>query len=222
MQTRKAYVLTCNQDSPRSQFSKEVLEKVGFDVIFFKALPHKNPVMSNKLSMLKIYDIIANENGNEHASIEENHGWSYVFEDDINVLSDDIKLDEIIEYENLTTNLKFNNLFFYLGTCIPNPNKYISLQSNESKLPIKIRDHQVNAVKGNVRGLHAIGLSKEGARQLIEFSEKKYPHYEYMDMILEKFSEIHPAMVIRYDLESYIRGHHGIFFQDRKKFPSTI
>ena len=43
-----------------------------------------------------------------------------------------------------------------------------------------------------------------------------------MDMILEKFIEIFPANVIRYDLESDIKGHRGLFFQDRKQFPSSI
>ena len=40
--------------------------------------------------------------------------------------------------------------------------------------------------------------------------------------ILEKFTEIYPANVIRYDLESYIKGHRGLFFQDRNRFPSTM
>jgi len=43
-----------------------------------------------------------------------------------------------------------------------------------------------------------------------------------MDVILEQVSRVCPANVCRYDLESYIPGHRGIFFQDRKKFPSTI
>lgn len=38
----------------------------------------------------------------------------------------------------------------------------------------------------------------------------------------ENFSIQYPANVVRYDLESYISGHRGVFFQDRKRFPSTI
>ena len=44
----------------------------------------------------------------------------------------------------------------------------------------------------------------------------------YMDMILEEFTLINPALVCRYDLESKRKGHRGIFFQDRCQFPSTI
>ena len=43
-----------------------------------------------------------------------------------------------------------------------------------------------------------------------------------MDIILEEFSQIHHPNLLRYDLESYIEGHRGIFFQDRDKFPTTI
>ena len=43
-----------------------------------------------------------------------------------------------------------------------------------------------------------------------------------MDVILEKFSLIYPTICVRYDLESYIHGHKGIIFQDRKRFPSII
>jgi len=49
-----------------------------------------------------------------------------------------------------------------------------------------------------------------------------FTDWEYMDMILEKFSEKYPTNVIRYDLESYLHGHRGIFFQDRDRFPSSI
>ena len=43
-----------------------------------------------------------------------------------------------------------------------------------------------------------------------------------MDMCLEDFVKKYPANVIRYDLESYIKGHRGIFYQDRRSFKSLI
>ncbi len=43
-----------------------------------------------------------------------------------------------------------------------------------------------------------------------------------MDVILEKYCNKYPANVVRYDLESYINGHKGILFQDRKMFQSLI
>ena len=197
---RTAYVLTVNSDSERSQFSKEVLESVGFTVKFFNCIPHKNKVLSNKLSMLEIYKTIAN--GEDE--------WCYVFEDDINVL-EKIELPEIIEYEKLT------NCFFYLGVCIA---PYFTT-SNFVKYNETINEKIVKGVSGGIRGLHAIGISKNGAEKLLEFS-KDHESTEYMDIVLEKFSEIHKAPVIRYDLESYISGHKGIFFQDRNRFPSSI
>ncbi len=197
---RRAYVLTCNSQSERSQFSKKVLDSVGFEVNFFQCIPNENKILSNKISMLKIYENIAN--GDDE--------WVYVFEDDINIL-EPINISEIIEYEKLTKE------FFYLGICIPN---YYT-KKNLVTYDTNIKEFPVFGISGAVRGLHAIALSKYGAKLLLEFA-KNYDSYEYMDMILEKFSEKYPAPVIRGDLQSYIYGHRGIFFQDRKRFPSTI
>jgi len=148
--------------------------------------------------MMAIYKIAASKNDE----------WTYIFEDDINIL-EDIHLNEIVEYE------KISNHFFYLGACIPYPEN-----KREFRLD-KINNRDVAIIEGNVRGLHAIALSKEGAKELLSFCEN-YTNYEYMDVILNKFSEKNPANIIRYDLESYIYGHRGIFFQDRDRFPSTI
>jgi hypothetical protein len=196
LQSRKAYILTCNEYSDRSQFSKTILENIGFEVIFFQCIKNENKVLSNKISMQAIYEIIAN--GQDE--------WVYVFEDDINVLHH-ITLDELQEYENIST------LFFYLGTCgFANPDDLYH-QSN-------INGNKVAIVSGSVRGLHAIALSRKGAKELLQFSQKT-PEI-YMDVILEEFSQIHHPVLVRYDLESYIEGHRGIFFQDRDKFPTTI
>jgi hypothetical protein len=195
---RNSYVLTCNTSSERTLFSKNILEKIGFNVNLIQCIPNENKVLSNKYSMIKIYETIAN--GPDE--------WAYVFEDDINILQD-IDISEIIKYE------KISNHFFYLGVCIPNYNKYYLTNK------IKINNHEVSIMKGGVRGLHAIAISKKGAIELLSFLQN-YINYEYMDMILEKFSEKYPANVVRYDLQSYIYGHRGIFFQDRNKFPSSI
>jgi hypothetical protein len=105
-------------------------------------------------------------------------------------------------------------MFFYLGACM---NSDVEREIHTTQ----INNHDVAILKGGVRGLHAIGISKYGAGELLSFSENM-SDYIYMDMILEKFSEKYPANLIRYDLESYIEGHKGIFFQDRNKFPSSI
>ena len=193
---RKAYVLTVDSSSERAVFSKKVLDRIGFDVELVTCIPNDDKVLSNKLSMQHIYRRIKN------SDME----YAYVFEDDINVL-EDIQLDEILQYESISER------FFYLGLC------EISMVGSR-RTPYFVNGHSVISKSGNVRGLHAIGLSRKGAAELLDFSEKSARRY--MDMILEDFSMVHPANVVRYDLESYIRGHRGVIFQDRRRFPSSI
>jgi hypothetical protein len=158
-------------------------------------------MLSNKLSMQYIYDIIQNS--------EE--GFYYVFEDDINIL-DNITLDEIIEYE------KISKKFFYLGIC--EYGGYLAFKSD-----IKIYGHDVYYKQGYAYGLHAVGINTTGAKELLEFSKKEEFNELYlMDVILNKFCAFYnPSYVVRYDLEySEATGHKGIMFQDRKTFPSMI
>jgi len=195
---RTAYLLTTNENSLRAQFSKKVLEKIGFTVKFFVAIPHIDKVLSNKISMMNIYRIIFNMN-------EE---WGYVFEDDINVV-EPILLDEIIQYE------KISDRFFYLGCCIMNEGETISSTT------FKINNHPVIKISRGVRGLHGIGINRAGANELFNFAYTN--HERYMDCILEQFAGIYPANIVRYDLISpQENGHRGVLFQDRLKFPSTI
>ena len=192
---RNAYLLTCNSKSERTLFSENILKNIGFNVKIITCIPDNDKVISNKISMQHIYKLIKDSDDN----------YSYVFEDDINIL-EPIKLDEIIEYENLT------DMFFYLGLC--------EYQNNSKLTSHKIKENNVYSISGGIRGLHAIGLSKIGAEKLLAFSENT--DERYMDVILEKFSLIYPTNCVRYDLESYIYGHKGIIYQDRRRFPSTV
>jgi hypothetical protein len=152
-------------------------------------------VVSNKVSLLEICKLAA-----------ASDDYSYVFEDDINVL-EPIKLDEIIQYE------KISEMFFYLGLCEPCP--------LARRTGLRINTHDVYIKSGANRGCHAVGLSKKGAAALLAFA-RKHKRERYCDVILERFSTVHPANVVRYDLESYIPGHRGVVFQDRRRFPSTL
>jgi hypothetical protein len=194
---RTAYLLTTDMKSERTLFSEEVLQRVGFDVKMIQHIPNEDNVLSNKLSMLSIYKMIADG--------EDEFG--YVFENDINIL-EEIRLPEIVKYEKIT------EMFFYLGLCAYRPKIF------RHKNDLHIDGHRVLLVAGGIRGLHAIGLSKKGAKELIQFAEKS--DERYMDMILEQFSMVYPANVVKLELMSYILGHHGVFFQDRKRFPSEI
>ena len=199
MNKRIAYLLTGDIHSDRAVFCKDILEKIGFDVEFIIYIPNDDKVLSNKISMQHIYELIVNMDNIQNEFV-------YVFEDDINML-EPISLDEIIQYENIS------EMFFYLGIC--EVSSYSTINTN-----LLINNHLIYQKKGEVRGLHAIGLSKLGAKELLKFS--KLSEQRYMDMILEEFSIIYPANVVRYDLSSYIPGHKGILFQDRNRFPTTI
>ena len=195
---RKAYVLTPNKLSDRTIFSRNVLEQIGFIVVLIQHIPHENNVLSNKISMQHIYEMI----------VTGEDDYAYVFEDDINVL-EPIDITEIIQYE------KISRLFFYLRACTYGNNLNKATKHNTT-----INSHNVFTMSGYVRGLHAVGFSKAGAAIVLEISKSiKEP---YMDVILEQITYTYPSNIVRYDLESYIRGHRGIIFQDRKRFPTTI
>ena len=158
---RHAYLLTTDTHSERTLFSANVLKKIGFVVNIIQHTPHENPVISNRLSMMNIYNIIQNSG----------FTYAYVFEDDIDI-HENITLDEIVMYE------KISDMFFYLGICEDRGPKTIT------DTGYSICSHKVMSISGNVRGLHAIGLSSSGAKNLLAFS-KLSPHM-YMDMVLEE------------------------------------
>jgi hypothetical protein len=197
--SRNAYLLTCDSNSERCLFSKKILEDIGFNVILYNAIPNSNPLTSHKLSMIEIYKIIANDESSE---------WSYVFEDDINIL-ENITLDEIIQYENISSH------FFYLGLC-----KYGGFNTITKTNHI-INGHQVYKISKYVRGLHAVAFSRTGMASFLNFMDN-FTNEGCVDMILESYSIKCPANVVRIDLQSYIPGHMGIIFQDRNKFKSII
>lgn len=194
---RHAYLLTTDVKSDRTLFSANVLKKIGFVVNIIQHTPHTNPVTSNRLSMMNIYNIIQNSG----------FTYAYVFEDDIDI-HENITLDELIMYE------KISDQFFYLGICENTGRKTVT------DTQYSICGHKVFSISGNVRGLHAIGLSNTGAKNLLAFSSLS--GHNYMDMVLEEFSTLHRANIVRYDLTSKIPGHRGLFFQARDKFPTTI
>ena len=92
---RTAYLLSTDFRSPRTRSSTRVLEDVGFEVALARPVPHKNRVLSNKLSMTKIYEKIAGR-----------QTWSYVFENDIAIVQN-ITLDEIVEYERVAREVMY-------------------------------------------------------------------------------------------------------------------
>ena len=196
---RKAYILTSEEETPRNRFSIPLLKSIGFDVVVFPYIKHDDPIISNKTSMMKIYEMIVNSG----------ETYSYVFEDDINVM-ESITLSDILKYEAISPRL------FFLGCCIPE----YQTPSNYKKREEKLDERDVIVLSGAVRGIHALGLSKDVAQELLNYAKKS--EQRHMDMILEEFTLINPANVYRYDLESSMDGHRGMFFQDRTQFCSTL
>ena len=88
---------------------------------------------------------------------DKTSNWNYVFEDDIDLL-DKILLSEIIEYE------KISDKIIYLGLC-----RYGS-DNMLIKTKCTINKHPIYKTFGNTRGLHAIGLSSIGCKELLNFS----------------------------------------------------
>lgn len=193
--TRTAYLLTTNEQSERCIFSKNVLEKIGFTVKCFKALPDTIPLRSHKRSTVAILE-----------EIIKSEGYFYIFEDDINVL-EEISLDEVIEYE------KISNKVFYLGIC-----EYECLGI---KTEHKIRGHDVYVKQGFAYGTHAYAVNKIGATEFLSFLNRSdLVNYYITDVMLDAYCKWgNKTNIVRYDLESYIPGHKGIIFQDREKFP---
>jgi len=193
---RDAYILTTNKESERAKFSENVLKKIGFHVHVTQHIPNECKILSIKLSMISIYNKI----------LESGVDYAYVFEDDINA-HEEIHLDEIIQYESISP------MFFHLGVAT-----YNDIQIKNTN--IQINSHDVISVSKHIRGLHAIGISKKGIETFLHFI--KQSEFYHLDEILEEFAGYYPANVARYDLQSYIPGHRGIIFQDRKQFPSGL
>ena len=209
---RTAYVLTLNTTDARTVNSQNLLEKIGFRVELIRAIPHPNKPHSNKLSMTYIIELIQNGTDN----------YAYIFENDISI-HEPIDISEIVQYEAIS------EMFFYLGVCYKKPKKIF----NWSKFKYEkqkyhkfvdtnytINNHKVKQIVGTVACLHAIAMSKLGAKKILEFS---VPHKRSnMDVIIGVSTLTYPANVVRYDLKSYHVGHRGILYQDRRKFKTTI
>lgn len=142
------------------------------------------------------------------------HSWGYVFEDDI-VMHErsDAKLCDIIALEQTA------DRFQYLGVCI----------------------HRGQPIKPVTCGrcAHAMGFSREGARELLAFSqleksvkprlmgEPTIPAREpYLDVIVDLWCQDRNGFQVSPPLiessKSTEKGHVGIFIQDRNTFKSII
>jgi len=140
--------------------------------------------------------------------------WGYVFEDDITLNEhSNASIRDIIRSERNTKH------FQYLGVCLP--------QGQEIKRT------------SCGRCAHAMGFSKQGANELLEFSEIRsavkprdrgetiIPAQEpYLDVIVDHWCQhsggFTIAGLLTKSAKSAVEGHVNIFIQDRGEFQSVI
>ena len=82
-------------------FSIQLLLDIGFEVCVVPYFKHTDPILSNKNTMMFIYERI----------VESGEAYSYVFEDDINTL-EPVRLSDIIKYEKISPYLFFFRLLY--------------------------------------------------------------------------------------------------------------
>ncbi len=136
---RTAYLLTCDETSERAISCKNVLERVGFSpIIIVTAIPHENKVLSNKLSMQHMCQMIIDS---------EDENWQYIFEDDIDTVAS-ITIDDIVKYED------YSNKLIYLGCCLySTKNIYVghtkkwSKNESEDNTPLHVTDLNLHQYK---------------------------------------------------------------------------
>lgn len=135
--------------------------------------------------------------------------WGYLFEDDVVIHElSSASLETLIAAETQA------NLFQYLGICAT--------------------DVSVIRKKMCGRCAHAMGLSREGATELLHFAGATQPplatgrvprEEDYFDVVVEGWCLAHAGFMVFGPLKDSIygeSGHWGTFVQDRKKFKSEI
>ncbi|KAK3245479.1 hypothetical protein CYMTET_44953 [Cymbomonas tetramitiformis] len=200
---RRAYLMTQNREAQRAITSREILERIGFEMVYPQIVPNADKVLSNKLTQLQVYHAIAN--GTDP--------WGYVFEDDIALTTRPFILQRITQGEVL------GSPFVYLGVC-----------AGKDTFPWD-QTMALEARRQCGRCAHAYGISRRGASMLLKFDEVFGPgiaEQRYMDVVTEAWCKsLGGFPVLGHDFgaphtypDSY--EHTGLFFQDRAKFASTI
>mmetsp|Transcript_25816 Transcript_25816/g.63241 ORF Transcript_25816/g.63241 Transcript_25816/m.63241 type:complete len:302 (+) Transcript_25816:120-1025(+) len=213
--SRTAYLISVNETSARTVFSQGILKRVGFSKIKLEMAPNMGPTVkdktkSNKYAQLSIYKKIAS--GSEP--------WGYLFEDDINLCRSQSHLPQTIQFSVLndlvcqshndeTCLENQNEDFIYLGICSPEQIQGKGITSRFCG-----------------RCAHAYGVSRIGARRLIEY-EKSYlikGKRHFMDAVVDSYCResggfpVSDIQCQRIDADR----HFGSFLQDQNQFPPII
>ena len=200
MVSRVAYVITSADCPPdRLNFVKRLLATIGFDDVH---VMERNPLYHpGRAGLAVLYEIIQSM----IAGAAPN--YVYMFDDSINK-GVDLSLAELAEYEEMA------NGFFYLGIDKINQNKGIGYTGKT------IYARNVYTVKGNVGSAHAFALSLQGALDIL-------PHFattrhKTIDLFLCAFCKTNATPVVRYDVQSALKGQRGAIFADLCQFNSEL
>jgi len=194
--SRTAYLLTIDDTTFRYHHSHKLLLQQGFRVETFIAPKHLDKWYSNRVGLLAILEKIAAKN--EH--------WSYVFEDDINLVEDVPLLSSAKPIERLS------DKFFYLGLC-----------QDESWFLRRFTRMHSDVTCGTCA--HAFAITPVGARELVQFADPELPPLaRSFDYTMKEWCEHSNGFrLVRPDLESPLDSNQlGLVYQDRLQFPSTI
>jgi len=207
--SRIAYLLTVDVNSPRTRRSQAILERVGFQVQLHIADIMDDKVLSNKFAQVAVYRKIISD---------DIRPWGYIFEDDIVLVGtshnhiENETIDFSVERDLVgPSGSEASNLYFaYLGICREN------------------KDACVEHCCG--RCAHAYGISKVGAKLLMEFGDKFQKQYvthdanRYQDWMTDLWcTSLGGFPVLFGNKQSYQdSSHFGAFIQDRKTFKSII
>jgi len=207
--SRIAYLLTVDVNSPRTRRSQAILERVGFQVQLHIADIMDDKVLSNKFAQVAVYRKIISD---------DIRPWGYIFEDDIVLVGtshnhiENETIDFSVERDLVgPSGSEASNLYFaYLGICREN------------------KDACVEHCCG--RCAHAYGISKVGAKLLMEFGDKfqkqnvNHDANRYQDWMTDLWcTSLGGFPVLFGNKQSYQdSSHFGAFIQDRKTFKSII
>jgi len=190
---RKAFLITTDISNPRTRSSLEILEKVGFVVVFQPVIPHPNKMVSNRLTHMELFRKI---------SVDKTEPWGYIFENDIQILNESFRVNpDIIAFESR------HKEFMFLGMCM-----------SKDVLPYSEFycgncAHAYALTPEGARNLLNFSLNQDSSRDL-------HPQdtITYAWCLKEKGF---PVVGMEYRSPQN-EGHFGLFYQDRHHFPSRI
>lgn len=224
---RTAYLISVNATSSRTVHSVGILQRVGFSKIELELAINmgdskREKTYSNKMAQLNIFEKIAN--GSEP--------WGYIFEDDITLCRSQSHLQQtnpafqfsvfeslICHTNNRDTCLEMQHRdFVYLGICSP-----LEIHPSVSQ-ERKQMFHPAQRYCG--RCAHAYGISRNGAKRVLEF-EKSYRSKgkrNFMDAVIDSWCRQSGGFPVS-DMQCERKDaklHFGSFIQDQHQFPSII